>query len=603
MSAAAARRVAWAALAALLVLALALRLWGIRQGLPYVYNLDESDHFVPHAVEMFRHGLNPHYFANPPALTYLEHYLFLIWFGGAKAAEHVYSRDPGRFYEVARGMSAVLGTLAVWELYVLGTRLFGRLTGLIAAAVEAFAFLPVFYSRLALNDVPTLVPLTLSLIGSVGYAQSGRRRELLLAAVGLGLACATKYTAGVVVLALIAALVLRARRPATASANDQRSTDGGARINVERPVSPPLKRRGSGAPRVLAAVALAVAVALLAFLIANPYSLLDFHAFRHELAHQSSLASESQGKLGSPRNGGFAYYLWTLTWGLGWVPALAALGGAVLLWRRDALARWLLIPTGVAFLLFMGSQGRYFGRWLLPVFPVLCLLAAYLCVEGSALLLRARPRLRGALVAAATIALIAQGLVHSARSSVVLARADTRQLTREWMLAHVPAGSRIVIEPVVPNAWLQDVGHDVQISTETPRWSKYLVLRTRLDPATGAPLANGPVVSPEDYERTLGPALVGYYAEHGYCWVISGYTQSGRAYSDPSAVPHAIAYYEALARESRVEYEVSPYRSGHGPVPFGFDWTFDYYPLAYARPGPTMTVYRLLTGRCATDAA
>jgi hypothetical protein len=33
-------------------------------------------------------------------------------------------------------------------------------------------------------------------------------------------------------------------------------------------------------------------------------------------------------------------------------------------------------------------------------------------------------------------------------------------------------------------------------------------------------------------------------------------------------------------------------------VPFNFDWSFDYYPLAYARPGPEMTVYRLTGGAC-----
>jgi hypothetical protein len=33
-------------------------------------------------------------------------------------------------------------------------------------------------------------------------------------------------------------------------------------------------------------------------------------------------------------------------------------------------------------------------------------------------------------------------------------------------------------------------------------------------------------------------------------------------------------------------------------VAFNFDWSFDYYPLAYARPGPLMTVYRLYGGRC-----
>ena len=97
---------------------------------------------------------------------------------------------------------ALLGTGSLWLLYATGTRLFGRAVGLLAAAIEAVAFLPVFYAHLALNDVPTLFPLTLSLLGSAGILRKGRRRDYLLAGVGLGLACASKYTAGIVALPL-----------------------------------------------------------------------------------------------------------------------------------------------------------------------------------------------------------------------------------------------------------------------------------------------------------------------------------------------------------------------------------------------------------------
>jgi hypothetical protein len=33
-------------------------------------------------------------------------------------------------------------------------------------------------------------------------------------------------------------------------------------------------------------------------------------------------------------------------------------------------------------------------------------------------------------------------------------------------------------------------------------------------------------------------------------------------------------------------------------VSFNFDWAFDYFPLAYERPGPMMSVYRLTGGAC-----
>ena len=51
------------------LLALVLRLWGIRWGLPFAYNLDERSHFVPRAVGFFRDGsLDPDYQLNPSGL-------------------------------------------------------------------------------------------------------------------------------------------------------------------------------------------------------------------------------------------------------------------------------------------------------------------------------------------------------------------------------------------------------------------------------------------------------------------------------------------------------------------------------------------------------
>ncbi len=154
-------------LAAVLAVALGLRLWGIGQGLPYVYNVDEYGHFVPEAIAMFHHGLNPHYFVNPPALTYLFHLIDAVWLIGTDPARE-FARRPQDVYLVARVTVALLGTLSVWLVYVLGARLFDRAVGLLAAALMAVAFLPVYYGHLALNDAPTLVPLTLSLLGAAG---------------------------------------------------------------------------------------------------------------------------------------------------------------------------------------------------------------------------------------------------------------------------------------------------------------------------------------------------------------------------------------------------------------------------------------------------
>jgi hypothetical protein len=79
---------------------------------------------------------------------------------------------------------------------------------------------------------------------------------------------------------------------------------------------------------------------------------------------------------------------------------------------------------------------------------------------------------------------------------------------------------------------------------------------------------------------------------------VSGSTQRGRADADTAEVPRALAYYRELERRSELVFRASPYRSGAGPVEFNFDWSFDYYPLAYGRPGPDMRVYRLTGGLC-----
>jgi hypothetical protein len=571
------RRWVWAGLAVVLVGGLGLRLWGIRQGLPYVYNVDEYEHFVPIAVAMFAKGtLNPEYFANPPALTYLLHFLFDLWNGGPHGVERAFALHPAEVFTLARVAVAVLGTLALWLLYLTGARLFNRAVGLLAAAIEAVAFLPVFYGHLALNDAPTLAPLTLSLLGTAGVLRKGRVRDYAIAGIGLGLACASKYTAGIVLVPLAVAITARYLDSRRARA----SATGG---------------------RALGGLALAGGCALAAFFIANPYSLLDYHRFHAELVHQQTLSGESQGKLGAPKDGGLVYYLWSFTWGLGWGPSLAALGGALTVWRAERRLGWLLVPAAILFIAFMGLQGRYFGRWLLPIFPVACLLAA--CFAGQVIGWCGRalnaPGPRAALAALFVAALLVQGLVYSVHSGLVLSRADTRNLTRSWMLAHIPAGAKIVAEPVELEEWAREVKPGTSTVSNPYRWRLYPVLYRRVTPAGSiAPEFITPEVGLEDYETTLSPALIGFYERERYCWVITGSTESGRAFADRKAVPAAIAYYRKLARAGQIVYRASPYASGQGPVAFGFDWSFDYYPLAYYRPGPVMTIYRLHGGGC-----
>jgi hypothetical protein len=531
------------ALPGILALALVLRLWGIHHGLPYAFNADENAHFVPRAIGMFGHSLNPQYFVNPPAFTYLLHLAFWARWGSREAVGDAFAIDPAAAFTIARVLSALLGAAAVGLLAWTGARLFDRRVALAAAALLAVAFLPVHYSHLAVNDMPALAPLCLSLVGAAGVYRYGRLRDYALAGAALGVACATKYTAGIVLLCLLAAAVW--------------------------------------APNRWRGLALAGALAVAGFVAANPYALFDLDVFREGLELQSQASSDGGGKLGLVGDSGVLYYLGTATWGLGWIPALAAAGGAVWLAIRDQRLALVLVPAPAALVLFMGMQDRFFARWLLPVYPLLCLLAAWAAVEAARRVRAPAP----ALVAGAV--LCAQGVVFSIHNDLVLSRPDTRSLARAWMVANIPEGTKVVIEPIAPDQWAMDVGHPSRLTETGHRWAKWRTSNFR-----------GRRVKLEDYERTLSPPMLDRYARTGHCIVLTGSTQEGRALREPGEAPKAVAYYRALERRSDVLYRVSPVRDGRRVGDFSFDFSFNSYPLNYERPGPEIVIRRLQGGDC-----
>jgi hypothetical protein len=56
---------------------------------------------------------------------------------------------------------------------------------------------------------------------------------------------------------------------------------------------------------------------------------------------------------------------------------------------------------------------------------------------------------------------------------------------------------------------------------------------------------------------------------------------------------YAIAYYSSLEHQGTLVYRTSSYIHSGPPDALNFDWSFDYYPVAYEHPGPELR----LTGR------
>jgi hypothetical protein len=392
----------------------------------------------------------------------------------------------------------------------------------------------------------------LATYGMLRVHEDGQRRHYLLAGAATGLAIGFKYTAGLVLLPLIVA----------------------AGVRIWRDRETPLLKRAE-----LRSLALAVAAMLAVFAITTPYFFLKPVSALYQLKQQAEAAGGIE-KVGQEQQGGLSFYLESLTWGFGWAAALAALAGAAIELRRSRMRALLLAIFPIALFVYMAVQTRYFGRWLLPMYPVLAMLAAVALVRAASLI-RGRPVVQGLALAALVAGVLVQPIAADVRTSDVLARDDTRQLMRDFLVQRYPQSLRIVIEPGVPETFYR---------VERGRSRKRQFVRGFVKDIRRQAALDRPDVG-ATYAATLSPDLIDAYREKGFCLVATMSVIRGRA--ENARLPAALAYYQRLERESTQIFRASPYDRGRRPVPLHFDFSYNYYPTAYHRPGPEVRVYAL----------
>jgi hypothetical protein len=175
----------WLALAALLAGAAAIRLVGVRYGLPFpLLNADEES-IVPRAWRMSHgSGLDPGWFGYPTLLMYVL------------APFEAWSDEPS--YLIARLVVLTLALAGIAAAWWLGGRAYGLLAGFVAGALTAVATVHVEYSRMAVTDVP----LTLGAAGSLALLV---RRQLIPAGIAIGLSASVKYSGFVLLVPLLVA--------------------------------------------------------------------------------------------------------------------------------------------------------------------------------------------------------------------------------------------------------------------------------------------------------------------------------------------------------------------------------------------------------------
>jgi 4-amino-4-deoxy-L-arabinose transferase-like glycosyltransferase len=484
-------------LAAVLVSAAALRLWGIGQGIPYALGVDEPE-IIERAVRMMKTGdFHPHFFDYPSLYIYVQvvigilNFLAQAVFGGIRSLSAVTAAD---FYLWGRVSTALVGTLTVYVVYQIGLR-WGARHALLAAALLAVMPNHVRESHFVLTDVPLTFLMTLAFLLSLRALEKGTPRAFAVAGAVAGFAAATKYYGAVSLLLPLLAAYLN---------------------------------RGGDRPRLRCGL-VALGAAAAAFLAGAPYTVLDLPGFLNGFA----------GVLGAnqatpDRWAGLITALKHLRLGLGWpglVLALAGFGLAVVrVFTGPGQARFGMAVTLLAvYLLIITSRELIWARYLLPVIPLICLLAAIAVVSGVSLLRRfSIPRwARTSLIVGLTVAALLPPAVTSIEWVRMNARVSTQAIAYAWVLNNIPSGAGVALE--TRGLLLPDQRYKV-------RHFKSLA-----------------TVAPADLAR------------EGFDYIVASEPAFARTFGDPTLQPELYAAYRRLLDGAALVFTIQPSSNHPGP--------------------------------------
>ena len=418
------------ALAAVFLLGVALRVWGINFGLPYTAAPDEPTHFKI-ALHIFQTGdLNPGWL-NYPTLTFYINALALIPFYLVGKAMGVFAlpadvpvpevvtmgvgllRVPAEFL-YGRLITAAFGVASLALIYLLGRRLCANnWGGVLAALLLAVSPAAVYSSHLIRPDTYVVFFVLLSVILALRIVDDPRLSNYIWAGIAAGLAVSCKYNVPLIVVPIIAAHFLRY------------GVAGFKRKEI-----------------YLAGIA-----SVLAFLMTTPYMGLDFPLFWRGFGYE--IFAQAEGHAGSEGNT-VPWYV-SFVWQTEGILAIAAVVQAIRLVRARSHLGLTFLTFPVAYYVFINLFTVRNDRTVLPFLPFLHVLAVMFVVglyDWMAQRVRRETAVSGALAVCALI--VFSPLRTSIVSDVRLTQIDSRDTAREWIAANLPSGTRLAQEAYTP---------------------------------------------------------------------------------------------------------------------------------------------------------
>ena len=388
--------------------------------------------------------------------------------------EYADRAGPGNSYDIdilwGRRITALFDTATIAVVFALGWTLFSRKAGLLGALLYALAVLPTQLAHFWTMDpyvtffgAASLLIAARTLRDERNVGRPAMRQVLLFSLLGLcvGLGLASKVTAWPLALAPVLAIAMRI------AIRDMPRF--GLRWRGERPAL-----HGHWTSDV-SFLCLSMAVAMIVFRIAQPYAFAgpNFWDMSLNPTWRTDIEREidfQNGNVDYPPFVQFAGRSPFLTplknlvvWGLGpalGVAAIASMFAAgVVLFRRRELTFLMPLAFAGAVFAFQGPRFVAFMRYFQPIYPVLCLMAAWGLLElwrRRASLpappswlpsrLRPSPRALSSVAAAAVLAVVSASAFWALAFQSIYSQDHPRIAASEWLYAHALPGSRITGE-------------------------------------------------------------------------------------------------------------------------------------------------------------
>ena len=331
-----------------------------------------------------------------------------------------------------RALAAFADTASVLLLFFLGRRLFGQGAGLLAAALGAFT---VFNIQVTHFYRPESFVVLLALVAfwwMLNVLERGRLRDHVVLGLVIGMTFAFRGSS----LPILAPVAL------TYAALLWRQWETGGRgWLLVRPLVRP--------------AALAFGVALLAFIVLQPYALIDYRKYVADLgwegmvARTAGLVPYTLQYVGIPRNGLYELRQ-TAVWGLGLPLGVVAWGGlaASLIagLRRPRIGEWLLISWVVVLLAGIVPLFEVkFLRYVAPTLLVLVLLGSHWLMEAYRFA-RARGVAWGRVVKAVMAFVVASTVFYALAFGSIYFTDHPGIQASAWMNENVPSRANVVTD-------------------------------------------------------------------------------------------------------------------------------------------------------------